>query len=322
MQKNCLKKCPLCGAKLNGEKKEDILLKQMSELEEKGILQHTMFVAFKIVQSMSDNNPAWFKEALDEQSDEIKKSIQEKMEKEIRFVLKSIMEIKGNPLVMGKLQEEAVAKRLSSLKTGQDRFMTEKARKSEEDVECQVIERGKAMGKIVIESKYTGKWQQAYVEQIKRYMDKEGTSFGILATKTLPDDALNSTVWKDGVLIVKLENIEPAYIFMREHLLLKKTLEEEYAAKFGQLEVRDQILEELKKAIMSGELDVIIEQINNTTLKIDTELSKTENYLGRFFRNVRKNTNIIREFTCKLISEHIEKIRTQVIQQPSPLSST
>lgn len=322
MEKKCVKRCPFCGAELNGKKRENILLSEINELKEKGILQHTMYVAVKIVESMSNNNPAWLKETLNELGDSIKGSIQNKMAEETRLVLKYLMEIRGTPITMGKLQEEAIAKRLSSIKMGQDRFLTEKSRKSGEDVECLVIEKGKEIGKIVIESKNTRKWQGAYIEQIKGYMEREITKFGILATKTLPDDALNSTVWRDGVLVVKLDHVEPAYIFMREHLKLKKALEEEYSTKLSKLEVRDQILEELKKAITSGELDAIIERINNATLGIDNEVSKVENYLGRFFKNVRKNTNIIREFSGKLINDHIEKIRTQLIQQPTPPFST
>jgi len=319
MEKKYLKKCPLCGAELNGREKDRELLNEMNTLKEKGVLQQTMFVAVKIIQSMSDRNPAWLKEALNEHGDEITDAIKKKLTEEIRPVLTAIMELKGSPQTIGRIQEEAIAKRLSSLKTGQDRFKTEKSRKSQEDVECLVIENGREIGKIVIEVKHTKKWQEAYAEQVKRYMERECTEFGILATKTLPHDALNNyTTWIDGVLVVKLEHVEPAYIFTRKYLKLKRTLEEEYSTKIKQLEVRDQILEELKNAITSGELDSIIQQINTTTLNIDNTLTTAENYLLRKFKNIRKDTGNIRKLTDKLINEHIEKIRTQLIQQPHP----
>lgn len=308
METETLKKCPLCGAKINGENREDELITEVAKLKEKGILQHTMFIAIKIFETMKDNNPAWMRELLTEQSKELRNSVRKELIKEIRPILKSIYELKGSPQTIGRIQEEAIAKRLSSLKTGQDRFKTEKARKSQEDVECLVIEDGREIGKIVIESKYTKKWRDAYVEQIKKYMEREGTEFGILATKVLPDDALNNTTWRDGVLVVNVEHIEPAYIFLREHLKLKRALEEEYSTKIKQLEVRDQILEELKNAITSGELDAIIERINTSTLNIDNKISKAENYLSRLFKNIRKDAGNIRHLTNKLISEHIEKI--------------
>ena len=316
MENRYLKTCPLCGAKLNGQEKDNELLGEINTLKEKGILQQTMFVAVKIVESMNDKNPAWLKSVLDKQSDKINDSIQKNLTKEIRPVLEAIMELKGSPQTIGRIQEEAIAKRLSSLKTGQDRFKMEKSRRSQEDVECLVIENGSEIGKIVIESKHTKKWQEAYVEQTKRYMEKECTEFGILATKTLPEDMLSNTIWRDGVLVVKLEHIEPAYIFMRELLKLKRALEGEYSTRVKQLEVRDQILEELKNTITSGELDSIIERIDTATLNIDNTISKTENYLSRIFKNIRKDTGNIRDLTSKLISDHIEKIRTQIIQQP------
>ena len=119
MEPKYLKKCPLCGAKLNGENRENDLIEEMNELKEKGILQHTMFVAVKIIQSMSDKNPAWLKEALDQQTDRITDSVRRKLAEETRIVLKSIMEIKGSPITQGTMQERAIVKRLSSLKTGQ-----------------------------------------------------------------------------------------------------------------------------------------------------------------------------------------------------------
>ena len=269
---------------------------------------------------MSEKNPVWFKEALDKQTEKINESVERKLREEGRAVLKSIMEIKGNPTAMGKIQEEAIVKRLSSLKIGQDRFRTEKSRKSQEDIECLVIENGLEFGKIVIESKRTRNWREAYLEQLENYMHKENTEFGILATSAMPDDSLNNTVWRNGILVVNIDYVEPAYIFLREHLKLKKTLEQEYSARIMNLEVRDQILEELKNAITNGELDSIIDSINKTTLDIDNTVSKAENYLTRIFRDLKKDSGKIRKFTERLVSEHIEKIRVQLIQQPPTLS--
>jgi len=315
MEKTLLKRCPICGTKLNGENENDELLNELDDLKEKGVLQQTMFIAVRIIHSMSESNLVWLKEVLDEQSSHIKESIQKKMEDEIRPILQSISEIKGNPLTIGRIQEEAIAKRLSSLKTGEDRFDTEQSRRSQEDVECTIVENGREIGKIVIESKRTKDWQDGYTEQIKQYMERKGTEFGILATTALPDDALNNTTWRSGVLVVKPNYIEQAYIFMREHLKLKSALEKEYSARIRQLQVRDQILEELKNAVTSGQLDTIIEHIDTTALSIDSTVSKAENYLSRLFKDIKKDTNSIRELTSRLVSEHIEKIRNQLVQE-------
>ncbi len=115
-----------------------------------------------------------------------------------------------------------------------------------------------------------------------------------------------------------IDHIEPAYVFMREFLKVKKALEEEYSTKIKRLEVRDQILEELKKAISRGVLDSIIDRIDAATLDIENTIAKAENYLSRRFKHIRKETSKIRELASRLVSEHIEKIRTQLIQQPPP----
>lgn len=322
MMKNSLKKCPFCGAELNQKEKENELLEEVNQLKEKGILQQTIFVAVKIVQSMSEKNPVWFKEALDKQTEKINKSMERRLRDEGREVLKSIMELKGNPTAMGKIQEENIAKRLSSLKTGEDRFNSEKSRKSQEDIECIVVEDGVELGRIVIESKHTKHWREKYLQQIEGYMARENTEFGILATSAMPDDSLNYTVWRNGVLIVNIDYVEPAYIFLREHLKLKKALEQEYSTKMKNLEVRDQILEELRNAITNGDLDYIIKKLNETTLHIDDKISKAENYMSGFFKKMRKDSKKIRELTEMLMREHIEKIRVQLLQQPlSPFVS-
>jgi uncharacterized protein YdcH (DUF465 family) len=318
MEKQALKTCPLCGTKLSVDGKplgNVELLNEMQELKEQGILAQTMFVAVKIIKSMNGNNPAWFKEILDEHNEDLKDEIQKRLEQEIRPIMREISELKGSPQTMGKAQEMAIAKRLSALKTGEDVFTTEKSGKSGEDVECIVIEQGIQLGKIVIESKKTKRWQEESVEQIRTYMDKENTEFGIVATTTIPDDSLSHTTWKDGVLIVKLDYIEPAYIFIREYLKLKKHLEDDFAAKLAQLDVKEQVLQELKDAITSGQLDSIIASINDLTINIDGSVAKIENNLQRLFRAITKDTSKIREFTARLVAEHIEKIRVQLVNK-------
>ena len=52
------------------------------------------------------------------------------------------------------------------------------------------------------------------------------------------------------------------------------------------------------------------------SLDIENTIAKAENYLSRMFRHMKKDTGKIRELTSRLVSEHIEKIKTQLIQQP------
>lgn len=98
-------------------------------------------------------------------------------------------------------------------------------------------------------------------------------SLEYLQVRVLPDDALNKAIWRDGVLVVNVEHIEPAYVFLREYVKLKRALEKEYSTKIKQLEVRDQILEELKNAITSGELDAIKSRQTEHYIGVDSRRS-------------------------------------------------
>ena len=116
-------------------------------------------------------------------------------------------------------------------------------------------------------------------------------------------------------LAVKLNYIEPAYVFIREYLKLKKHLQDDYAAKVSQLDVKETVLQELKDAITSGQLDSLISSINLLTIEIDTSIAKVDNSLKRLFSAIAKDTNRIREFTARLVMEHIEKIRVQLVNK-------
>jgi len=312
MQKLELKRCPLCGQPLNGTVENEELLSDVHKLKEQGVLTQTLFVAVKITQSMSENNPAWMRDLLKEQDKDLKESFDKRLIQEIRPVLQAIMELKGSPQRLGKLQELEIAKRLSSLKTGKDCFSTAKSLKGGEDVLCIVKDDETVLGKIVIESKRTKRWSEEFLSQVKEYMEKEGTEFGILATTTLPDDALNFTAWRDGVLVVKLDYVETAYVFMRELLRTKTQLKIEYDGKIAQLEVKDQILQELKDSVTNGELDKIISRVNELSLAIDDSAVKLEQYIKRHIKEIKTSSKKIRDMTSLLVNDYIEKIRTQL----------
>jgi len=239
----------------------------------------------------------------------------DKVKESERKIIEQIAEILGNPQLLGKIQEISIAKRLSAMKIGNDAFSVSNSNRSLEDVECTVIEKNIPYGKILIESKKTKKWSSDYLAQLQGYMKKQSTEFGILATQTLPDDALNDTLWKDGVLIVKPENIEPAYVYLRQFLIMKKELRMKYDQKMSTLEVKDMVVQELQNSIKSGELDALIERINKSTGKIDDELIKAEKYMDKHIRALRMETKRIRECTTDLMSNHVEKIRMQLMDQ-------
>ena len=146
-------------------------------------------------------------------------------------------------------------------------------------------------------------------------MRKEGSEFGILAFNSLPDDALSNTDWREGVLIVKPENIEPAYVFLRQYLILKKDLEMTFEEKFLELNVKETVMQELQNAIRSGELDRLIQGIDASADKLDDEFTKMERYLEKVIKSGRRETKKIRDCTMNIMSNHVEKIRMQLLDQ-------
>jgi len=116
----------------------------------------------------------------------------------------------------------------------------------------------------------------------------------------------------DGVTVVQIDHIEPAYLFLREYLALVNSLQREHRIRMKQLEIKDQIFLGLKQAISDGELDRIIEMVNGLTENIDTKVNRADAYFSNLLKGIKKSTQKIRDLMTRLISDHIEKIRLQL----------
>ena len=362
-----LETCPLCGSKLTSSDVNADLMQNLDQLKNKGVLEHTLITAVSIVQTMSDNNPAWLRDLLAEQKTDVKKIlIENKKElaeyidnkitsetklqdlldtlktmsessgsknesmielvksmeqqyrqdtnKSLQKIMDKLSELKGSPQELGKLQEVAIVKRLSALKLGEDLYNSEKSKKSFEDVACIVRENGQVHGTIVIESKKTKKWSSKHLEQIRRYMDDKSTQFGILVTTSLPDDALTENVFREGILLVPLKNLEIAYTYARKYLILSSQLKSQYLSRNNKISVTKRVLQELRDSVSNGELDKLIQKINKATLSIDGTLRLLESYIGKHCTEIRKNTDSIRKISSQLLNEHISEIRTKIFE--------
>jgi len=313
--------CPFCGSALDGAELDRLgsaaeLLAEGHWLRQQGVLTEAMHVAVKIVRSMNEN-PMWFKELLEESNESTLRKLRELIRNdlitgEIRPIQQALAELRGSPQLAGRLTEVAIAKRLSAVSRG-DSFTTEKSTKGGEDVLCEVRENKALVGRIVVESKATKRWKNSFVDQIKEYMRREGTNFGIIATTAMPDDSLSYAGWVDGVLVVKVEHLEPAYLFARSFLVMSRRLEQEYSAKLQRLEVREQVMRKLRETVTDGRLDEVIEGIHGHVAKIEDAANKAENYLvNTLLAGIRRSTGKIRELAAKLVNEYIEKIRLQL----------
>ena len=133
-------------------------------------------------------------------------------------------------------------------------------------------------------------------------------AFGILATTSLPDDTLSYATWINDTLVVKLDHLESAYIFVREYAKLKRTLEHEYKEKVRKIEVKKQVLVELRNAIVNKQLDEIIRKID----LVATEIDGIADSLERVPDRIRKKTKRIRKLTTRLVEDHIGVIRKKL----------
>src|SRR5438093_873242 len=255
--------CPVCGQEVDREILHKVglereVLQEVQGLRDEGKLTQAILHAIKIVRTVQDN-PQWMKDLLEEQTRILSLGIKDAVHDSSGEVLKALHELTGSPL-RGKIQEVSIAKRLKAA-VPTDSFSTENSTRKGEDVECSVIEENDLAGTIIIESKRVKTWSSAHVDQVKEYMAKRGTPFGIVATSAMPSDALSDSLIIDGVLIVKVDHVDVAYLFMRQYLIAKVKLEREYQSKVSQLRVSEQVMQGLRDSINNGDLDQIIASI-------------------------------------------------------------
>jgi len=306
--------CPLCGGELETEALEGLgldenMLQEVRILREQGKLTQAIFLAVKIVKTVQDN-PQWMKDLLDEQTRLLSLGIKDSIHQGNSEILGALHELIGNPL-RGKIQEVSIAKRLKAA-TPVDSFTTENSTRKGEDIECTVLEANSVAGTIIVESKNVKTWTQGYIDQVKEYMTKRGTEFGIVATTAMPSDALSHSEMIDGVLVVKVDYVEIAYLFMRRYLVAKTALEKEYQSRLSQLKVGDQVLQELRTVVNDGVLDQIISTLTEDSNVIDTLANKAVDYVGNMANQLKKRTGHIRTEVTKLMSDHIQVIRTKL----------
>src|SRR5438445_4318843 len=208
-----LQMCPVRGQEIDDKTLLELglangVLKEVQALREEGKLTQAIFLAIKIVRTVQDN-PQWMKDLVEEQTRILSLGFKDTVHNSNGEVLKALHELIGNPL-RGKIQEVSIAKRLKAA-VSTDSFTTENSTRKGEDVECSVIEEKDLAGTIIVESKRTKTWSSAHIDQIKEYMAKRGTPFGIVATTAMPSDALSDSLMIDGVLVVKVDYVDVAY---------------------------------------------------------------------------------------------------------------
>src|SRR5437867_3834346 len=177
-----LQQCPFCGQDIGSETLEGLglnheVLEEVRRLREEGKLTQAVFLAVKIVRTVQDN-PQWVKELLDEQTRMLSLSFKDSVDDGKSEILRAVHELMGSPF-RGKIQEVSIAKRLKAI-VPTDSFTTENSTRKGEDVECSVIEESDLAGTVIVESKRVKTWSSAHIDQVKEYMAKRGTPFGMV----------------------------------------------------------------------------------------------------------------------------------------------
>jgi len=295
--------CPVCGQEVDGETLHKLglegeVLQEVQALRDEGKLTQAIFLAIKIVRTVQDN-PQWMKDLLEEQTRILSLGFKDMVYDSNGEVLKALHELTGSPL-RGKIQEVSIAKRLKAA-VPTDSFTTENSTRKGEDVECSVIEESDLAGTIIVESKRVKTWSSAHIDQVKEYMTKRGTSFGIVATTAMPSDALSESLMMDGVLVVKVDHVDVAYLFMRQYVIAKLKLEREY-----------QLIQELRDSVNNGDLDEIIASVPHDADAIDDLVNNAVEYIRSLSGKVKKKTDHIRAQITKLMSNHVGVIRAKL----------
>ncbi len=306
--------CPVCGQEVDEETLHKLglggnVLEEVQALRDEGKLTQAILVAIKIVRTVQDN-PQWMKDLLEEQTRILSHGIKDTVHDSSGEILKALHELTGNPL-RGKIQEVSIAKRLKA-EVPTDSFSTENSTRKGEDVECSVLEQSDLAGTIIVESKRVKTWSSSYIEQIKEYMARRGTPFGIIATIAMPSDALSDSFMIDGVLVVKVDHVEMAYLFMRQYLIARLKLEREYQSKVSQLQVSEQVIQELRDSVNNGDLDEIIASLPRDAEAIDDLINNALEYVRTLSAKVKKKTDHIRAQMTRLMSNHIGVIRVKL----------
>ena len=306
--------CPVCGQEVDGETLHKLgldgdVLQEVRALRDEGKLTQAIFLAIKIVRTVQDN-PQWMKDLLEEQTRILSLGIKDAVHDSSGEVLKALHELTGSPL-RGKIQEVSIVKRLKAT-VPTDSFTTENSTRKGEDVECSVIEGSDLAGTVIVESKRVKTWSSAHIDQVKEYMAKRGTPFGIVATTAMPSDALSDSLMIDGVLVVKVDHVDVAYLFMRQYLIAKLKLEREYQSRVSQLQVSEQVIQDLRDSVNNGDLDEIIASVPRDADAIDELINNAVEYIRSLSGKVKKKTDHIRAQITKLMSNHIGVMRAKL----------
>lgn len=327
----------------------DVIVKQMHEANTKGILATVITFGLKIVRVIEPNlKPAFnLKKEQEElrillkevgtiletakgkitendlqRIDETQKKIMKieeahlKTEKEWKNIVTSLHteheRLMGTPWISGESHERQILRRLRAISPS-DRFNVKQSSQGGIDIICHIIENNKSVGKIIIESKNTKRWNNRFIEQVEKYKQDENTPYAIISTKTLPPEALNDKIenwlFLNKIWITKDTYCEFAYLAYRRALTEIWKQERELEEKLQSIEKQAKIINALEEIVTTKDFIEITESVQQAielSLTSEGEFDSLVKYIGK----KRKTLGKLQKKLRKYLSTAIDKNQT------------
>ncbi len=239
-------------------------------------------------------------------------SLGDKVEGQLNTVNDKLSDLTTGSYHSGTQQEFELATRARNLNLGDN--VVQKGGQNEEDLTIQVRDDGEAAGTIVIESKNVKEHKSKHIDQLEDYVEERDAEIGFLVTTDMPSQVRHSDIdyWNfgDGILVLRPEAFEVAYLLARYALVEMHANEVEYQKKQKALEseeseakaLLDRIVEEIDREGVVDDLQAIIKEIQEQ----NKDIEQIRNYNERRLDKLRERN---REEVLSRLERSLREIR-------------
>ncbi|OGZ66285.1 MAG: hypothetical protein A3D34_01395 [Candidatus Staskawiczbacteria bacterium RIFCSPHIGHO2_02_FULL_33_16] len=277
---------------------------RQKQLEEKETKQMTTLMAEK--------------EKLHALKEEVLKAEQVKMPEELVKQVKELqniaaasnMEVKDllgklihNVKSSGTLQEALLLRRLKELNTGDK--IEHLGGPDQEDVLATIVDSGKTLGRIRLDSKKVEKWDSSFVGKMAKYLKDNGIEFGIISTTTMPKNAAgNYFHWEENVLIVNERVVEGAYLICRYLIRKEGQYANENEKRLNLMKESEKRFEAVKKVLENSNIRKYLTAISQEVVKGNKKLEDFDKYTQKTLKGLREvNAKIVKQVDTALDSD-------------------
>lgn len=263
------------------------------------------------------------KEELHELKEEVLKAEQIKMPEEVMRLIKELQKEFNTPITemkdlltkavhnvksSGTLQEMLLLRRLKALNTGDK--IEHLGGPDQEDVLVTVMDSGKELGKIRIDSKKVEKWDSKFVEKMAKYLKEDDMDFGIIATTAMPKNAAGSDFhWEENILVVNAAVVECTYLVSRYLIRKSNQYTGEQEKRLNLLEKDEKKFQAVRDILENSSTKKFLTAICQEVAKSNKTLDDFDKYTQKAIKGLGKcNMNIVKQVNTALDSnEELQK---------------